>query len=80
MKKNNSNTTTPTTENRGGRREGAGRKRLANPKNTMLTFRVKESTARRIKSLREVTKSSETPFVDMLDAWVEEMAKNYGIE
>lgn len=75
---------------RGGRREGAGRKkgvkigpigpRKENPKNTMLPFRVSESTARRIKQLREMTKLDEKPFVDMLEDWVAEYARDYGIE
>lgn len=68
----------------GGRREGAGRKKGVrikdNPKNTMLTFRVSEATARRTKQLRELTKQDTMPFVDMLESWVEELAKDYGIE
>ena len=71
---------------RGGKREGAGRKKgwtgqyKENPKNTMLTFRVSEATARRIKQLRELTKQDTMPFVDMLESWVAEMAGDYGIE
>ena len=74
----------------GGKREGAGRKkgvkigpigpRKENPKNTMLTFRVSEATSRRIKQLRELTKQDEKPFVDMLEDWVQNYAKDYGIE
>ena len=67
-------------ERRGGRREGAGRKRIENPKNTMLTFRVSEITSKRIKQLRELTKQDTMPFVDVLEKWVEDMAKDYGIE
>ena len=71
-------------DHRGGKREGAGRKKgtkiKENPKNTMLPFRVSEVTARRIKELRELTKQDEKPFVDMLEAWVEEYAREYGIE
>ena len=71
-------------ENRGGARPGAGRKpgfRLKeNPKNTMLPFRVSAITAQRIKQLRDITKEDEKPFVDMLEEWVAEYAKEYGIE
>ena len=73
-------------ENRGGKREGAGRKAgvkvgpyKENPKNTMLPFRVSEITAIRIKALREMTKGDAMPFVDMLEEWVKEMAEDYGI-
>ena len=75
---------------RGGRREGAGRKkgvkigsigqRKPNPKNSMLPFRVSEKTAGRVKQLRELTKEDTMPFVDMFEKWVEEMAQDYGIE
>lgn len=85
-----STTTTTTKEkkpkdnNWGGKRPGAGRKKgfklVENPKNTMLPFRVSEITARRIKQLREATKQDEMPFVDMLEKWVEDYAKDYGIE
>ena len=74
-------------DNRGGRREGAGRKKgvkigqiKENPKNTMLTFRVSEVCSRRIKQLRVMTKYDTMPFVDMLEKWVEDMAKDYGID
>lgn len=81
-------TTKPNEKNgRGGKREGAGRKQgikvgpyKENPKNTMLPFRVSEITARRIKQLRDITKGDEHPFVDMLELWVEDYAKTYGIE
>lgn len=69
---------------RGGRREGAGRKKgfrlKENPRNTMLPFRVTEKTARRIKELREMTGEDTMPFVEMLEAWVAEMAQDYGID
>ena len=65
----------------GGRREGSGRKPWKeNPRNTMLPFRVTETTARRIKELREVTKDDSATFVDMLEAWVAETARDYGID
>lgn len=74
----------PKKSNRGGRREGAGRKKgtriKENPRNTMLPFRVSEITATRIKQLRELTKEDTMPFVDMLEKWVEDMAKDYGVE
>ena len=65
---------------RGGKRAGAGRKKTANPRNTMLPFRVTEATMRRINSLRELTKQDTMPFVAMFEAWVEDMAKDYGVE
>jgi len=71
---------------RGGARVGAGRKvgwrgqYKENPKIAMLPFRVSEITARRIKLLREMTKDDEMSFVDMLERWVEEYARDYGIE
>lgn len=72
------------TKGRGGRREGAGRKKgfrlKENPRNTMLPFRVTEKTARRIKELRELTREDTMPFVEMLESWVAEMAQDYGIE
>lgn len=78
---------TPKAPQRGGKREGAGRKKgvavgpyKENPKNTMLPFRVSEVTARRIKQLREMTKEDATPFVDMLEEWVKGLAEDYGIE
>lgn len=68
----------------GGRREGAGRKAgvkiVENPRNTMLPFRVSELTAQRVKALRELTKQDEMPFVTMLENWVADLAKEYGIE
>lgn len=74
-------------EGRGGKREGAGRKPgvkvgpyKENPKNAMLPFRVSEATARRTKELRALTKEDAMPFVDMLEKWVEELARDYGIE
>ena len=67
----------------GGRRDGAGRPlgsgKKENPRNTMLTFRVTEDTARRIKELREATKDDEEDFVDILERWVKEYAEDYGI-
>lgn len=77
----------PRKERRGGAREGAGRKPgvkvgayKENPKNTMLPFRVSALTAGRIKALRELTKNDDMPFVDMLESWIEQLAKDYGIE
>lgn len=46
----------------------------------MLTFRVSEATARRIKELREVTRDDEMPFVETLEQWVKDYASDYGIE
>ena len=71
-------------DGRGGRRPGSGRKpgtRLKeNPRNTMLTFRVSEATARRIKALREATRDDERTFVDILERWVQDYASDYGID
>lgn len=84
VKKKRATTPQKKKSNRGGARPGAGRKpgfRLKeNPKNTMLPFRVSAITAQRIKQLREITKGDEKPFVDMLEEWVSEYAKEYGIE
>ena len=86
-KKTTAKKTAPTRKKKsawGGRREGAGRpagtKMKDNPRNKMLPFRVSETTAQRIKRLRELTKDDETTFVDMLDSWVAGLAKDYGIE
>lgn len=68
-------------DGRGGARPGAGRPRTKdNPKVAMLPFRVSEITASRIKQLRELTKDDATPFVDMLEEWVKDLARDYGIE
>lgn len=74
------------TPGRGGARPGAGRKTgvkigpiKANPRNTMLPFRVSERTAWRIKMLRELTKDDDVQFIDLLERWVEEMAEKYGV-
>jgi hypothetical protein len=71
-------------DHRGGRREGAGRPKgtgtKENPRNRMIPFRVSEVTLNRMKQLRELTKDDTMPFVDMLEAWVKEMAQDYGIE
>lgn len=73
--------TTKKKDGRGGARPGAGRPRWKdNPRVKMLTFRVPEDTARRIALLREATKEDEVPFLDMLDRWVEEYARDYGID
>ena len=66
---------------RGGRRPGAGRPRTKEkPRDTMLTFRVSAETARRIKELREATRGDAEDFTSMLDAWVKDLAGDYGIE
>lgn len=73
--------TTKKKDGRGGIRPGAGRpKTKENPRVKMLTFRVPEATSRRIALLREATKDDEVPFLDMLDRWVEDYAKDYGID
>ena len=76
-------------EKRGGKREGAGRKKGVGvgpyKGGTALlsandTFRVSEDTHRRIKLLREMTKDDSMPFNRMFEKWVEEYAKDYGID
>lgn len=73
-------------ENRGGKREGAGRKggySLAYPDEQLsaqATFRVRTITLERIRQLRELTKDDEMPFNRMFEKWVEEYAQDYGIE
>ena len=75
--------------NWGGKREGAGRKKgvkvgaYKGRKDVLTendTFRVSKDTHRRIKQLRELTKQDTMPFNRMFEAWVEEMASNYGID
>ena len=73
-------------DNRGGKREGAGRKggySVVYPDEQLTaqaTFRVRAITHQRIKQLRELTKEDEMPFNRMFEAWVEEYAQSYGIE
>lgn len=68
----------------GGRRDGAGRKpgtrMVENPKNENVTFRVSERTLGQIRQLRELTKEDEMNFNAMFSLWVEDMAKDYGID
>lgn len=74
---------------RGGARKGAGRKAgvSVGPYNATgkalsksASFCINEDTYRRIKELREMTKDDTLPFNRMFEAWVEEIAKDYGIE
>lgn len=76
-------------EHRGGKREGAGRKKgvAVGPYKDSgelvtahITINVREVTKERVKSLREATKQEETPFNRMFEKWVEERAQDYGIE
>lgn len=76
-------------DGRGGRREGAGRKKgvAVGPykgNDAVLsendTFRVSPDTHRRIKQLREMTKQDTMPFNRMFESWVEDLAKEYGID
>lgn len=65
----------------GGRREGAGRKAQGDePINVMISFCVKPSTQRRVRALRDATKQDDEPFNRMFERWVEELAKDYGID
>ena len=76
----------PRKENRGGKREGAGRKKgtctiyEGEALTSQLTLRVRAITSERIKQLRELTKGDTMPFNRMLESWVEDLAKDYGIE
>ena len=73
--------------NRGGKREGAGRKKGVkigqikdNPRNQGVTFMVSEKMLMQIRQLRELTKEDEINFNGMFVKWVEDMAEAYGIE
>ena len=66
---------------RGGRREGAGRKPwVEEPRNQNATFRVSAKTLEQIRQLRELTKDDETTFNQLFCQWVDDMAKDYGLE
>ena len=73
-------------ENRGGVRVGAGRRggfSVAYPDEQLtgqVVIRIRAITHQRIKQLREATKNDTMPFNRMFEAWVEDMAKEYGIE
>lgn len=66
----------------GGKREGAGRKArgATAPLIGHVTFRTTGMTVSRVQALREATKQDEMPFNRMFEAWVEDYAKQYGIE
>ena len=62
---------------RGGHREGAGRKPwVDDPKVENATFRVSKKTL----ALREATRDDETTFNEMFTQWVDEMARDYGLD
>lgn len=66
---------------RGGYREGAGRKPwVENPRNENVTFRVSAVTLGQIRALREATREDEHTFNDLFIQWVDELAKDYGLE
>ena len=73
-------------DGRGGKRAGAGRKKGSGVKpddvrlSSQVVIRVRSVTYQRIKQLRELTKQDTMPFVAMFESWVEEMAKDYGID
>lgn len=71
-------------EMRGGRREGAGRKpgfsTMENPRNENITFRVSKKTLAQIRALREATRDDETTFNEMFTQWVDETARDYGLD
>lgn len=65
----------------GGKREGAGRKPMGEEAHTApVFFRVKPGIHRKVLALREATKQDDMPFNRMFEQWVEDMAKDYGIE
>lgn len=66
---------------RGGAREGAGRKPwVEDPRNINVTFRVNTKTLGQIRALREATRDDETTFNEMFTRWVDEMARDYGLD
>lgn len=68
---------------RGGRREGSGRKpwpESENPRNENATFRVSAKTLGQIRALRDATREDETTFNELFVQWVDEMAKDYGLD
>ena len=66
---------------RGGAREGAGRKPwVENPRNENVPFRVSAVTLGQIRALREATREDEQTFNDLFVQWVDEMAKDYGLD
>ena len=66
----------------GGKREGAGNraKGADGPLTSQDVFRVTADTHRRIKALRELTAQDDKPFNRMFELWVEDLAKDYGID
>jgi ribosomal protein L19E len=68
---------------RGGKREGAGRKKgvqiMENPKSENATFRVSKRTLEQIRQLRELTRHDDVPFNDMFVRWVDALASEYGL-
>lgn len=86
VKKKRATTPQKKKSNRGGARPGAGRKpgfskAYAGEQLTgQVVIRIREITQTRIKQLREATKDDAMPFNRMFEAWVEDMAKEYGIE
>ena len=65
----------------GGRRDGAGRKpSVEEPRNLCATFCVSGRTLDKIRQLRELTRDDEMNFNTMFVLWVDEMARDYGIE
>lgn len=74
-------------ENRGGKREGAGRKKGVGITysggemlSAHLSIRVREITNTRVKQLRELTKNDDMPFNRMFESWVADLAQEYGLE
>lgn len=67
-------------ENRGGARPGAGRKPIANARTKHFSFRVSERAVNLSNQLREAMKGDDMGFVDLLERWIDDLAKDYGIE
>lgn len=64
----------------GGRRDGAGRKPVDEPRNVCATFSVSARTMGLIRQLRELTRDDEVDFNLMFVLWVDDLAGDYGIE
>jgi len=67
-------------ENRGGKREGAGRKPVDNPRVEHVSITTTKDVVLRVQQLRELTKHDDMPFNRMFESWVADLAKEYGIE
>ena len=46
----------------------------------LISFRLTPPTVRRIRKLQQATSQDDIPFNQMFEAWVEDLAQEYGIE